>query len=185
MSLNQAVTKPVKQKMPNNRMSTKAGFLFNPTFNEKGKIIMKNILSARPDLDTANGEDTHLVSITFDPKKYPKAEGILDGLGLYKQPNFKNAGKIKMSLVHEKDEPAFNSTYNSMKANDRIAMAKRGMIIDAQREIREDWESKCGIEDPKKAASKADRVAKMIVKLTEQLPDKSKAEIKEIAENIA
>jgi hypothetical protein len=133
---------------------------------------MKNILSARPDLETAKGEDT-------------QAEEILEQLGLYKQPNFKNAGKIKMSLVHEKDEAAFNSTYNSMKANDRIAMAKRGMIIDAQREIREDWESKCGIEDPKKAASKADRVAKMIVKLTEQLPDKSKAEIKEIAENIA
>ena len=166
-------------------MSIKAGFLSIHSFNEKGKIIMKNILSARPDLDTAKGEDTHLVSITFDPKKYPKAEGILDQLGLYKQPNFKNAGKIKMSLVHEKDEPAFNSTYNSMKVNDRIAMAKRGMIIDAQREIREDWESKCGIEDPKKAASKADRVAKMIVKLTDQLPDKSKAEIKEIAENIA
>ena len=106
---------------------------------------MKNILSARPDLETAKGEDTHLVSITFDPKTYPKAEGLLEQLGLYKQPNFKNGGKIKMSLVHEKDEPAFNSTYNSMKANDRIAMAKRGMIIDAQREIREDWESKCGI----------------------------------------
>ena len=146
---------------------------------------MKNILSARPDLDTAKGEDTHLVSITFDPKKYPKAEGILDGLGLYKQPNFKNAGKIKMSLVHEKDEPAFNSTYNAMKAADGIAMAKRGKIIDAQREIREDWESKCEIEDQKKAASKADRVAKMIIKLTAQLPDKSKEEIKEIAENIA
>ena len=146
---------------------------------------MKNILSARPDLDTAKGEDTHLVSITFDPKKYPKAEGILDGLGLYKQPNFKNAGKIKMSLVHEKDEPAFNSTYNSMKANDRIAMAKRGMIIDAQREIREDWEKLCGIEDQKKATAREKRVEENIVKLTEQLPDKSKAEIKEIAENIA
>jgi len=36
MGLNKAVTKPVKQKMPNNRMSIKAGFLFNPTFNEKG-----------------------------------------------------------------------------------------------------------------------------------------------------
>ena len=146
---------------------------------------MKNILSARPDLETAKGEDTHLVSITFDPKKYPKAEGFLDKLGLYKQPNFKNGGKIKMSLVHEKDEPAFNSTYNAMKVNDRIAMAKRGMIIDAHREIREDWESKCGIEDPKKAKGKADRVAKMIVKLTSQLPDKSKEEIKAIAESIA
>ena len=146
---------------------------------------MKHILAERKDLETAKGDDTHLVSITFDPKKYPKAEGILDSLGLYKQPNFKNGGKIKMSLVHEKDEIAFNSVYNSMKSVDRIAMAKRGMIIDAQREIREDWESKCGIEDPKKAKGKIDRVAKMIVKLTEQLPDKSKEEIKAIAESIA
>ena len=146
---------------------------------------MKNILSARPDLETAKGDDTHLVSITFDPKKYPKAEGILTHLGLYKQPNFKNGGKIKMSQVHEKDEIAFNTTFNAMKSKELRAMAKRGMIIDAQREIREDWESKCGIEDPKKAAGKADRVAKMIAKLTEQLPDKSKEEIKEIAENIA
>ena len=67
---------------------------------------MKNILVARKDLETAKGDDTHLVSITFDPKKYPKAEDILTNLGLYKQPNFKNGGKIKMSLVHEKDEPA-------------------------------------------------------------------------------
>ena len=59
------------------------------------------------------------------------------------------------------------------------------MIIDAQREIREDWESKCGIEDPKKAKGKADRIEKMIVKLTAQLPDKSKEEIKIIAESIA
>jgi len=146
---------------------------------------MKNILSARPDLETAKGDDTHLVSITFDPKKYPKAEGILTQLGLYKQPNFKNGSKIKMSQVHEKDEVAFNTTFNAMKSKELRAMAKRGMIIDAQREIREDWESKCGIEDPKKAAGKADRVAKMIIKLTEQLPDKSKEEIKAIAENIA
>ena len=146
---------------------------------------MKNIVKPRPDLKTAKGEDTCLASVIFDPKKYPEAQAKLEGIGLYKQPKYSNGGKIKMSLVHEKDEPAFNSTYNSMKANDRIAMAKRGMIIDAQREIREDWESKCGIEDPKKAASKADRVAKMIVKLTSQLPDKSKEEIKAIAESIA
>ena len=138
-----------------------------------------------PDLETAKGEDTHNVSITFDPKTYPKAQGILEALNLQKVKSYTNGGKIKMTLVHEKDEPAFNSTYNAMKANDRIAMAKRGMIIDAQREIREDWEAQCGIEDPKKAKGKADRVAKMIVKLTSQLPDKSKAEIKAIAESIA
>jgi len=146
---------------------------------------MKNILFARPDLETAKGEDTHNVSITIDPKKYPKAQGLLEAIDLKKVETYKNGGKIKMTLVHEKDEVAFNSTFNAMKSKDLRAMAKRGMIIDAQREIREEWESKCGIEDPKKAASKADRVAKMIVKLTEQLPDKSKAEIKEIAENIA
>ena len=142
---------------------------------------MKNILSARPDLETAKGDDTHLVSITFDPKKYPKAEGILTQLGLYKQPNFKNGSKIKMSQVHEKDEVAFNSTFNAMKSKELRAMAKRGMIIDAQREIREEWESECGIEDPKKATAREKRVEENIVKLTAKFPDKSKEEIKEIA----
>ena len=146
---------------------------------------MKNILSARPDLDTAKGEDTHNVSITFDPKKYPKAQGILEALNLQKVKSYTNGGKIKMTLVHEKDEVAFNSTFNAMKSKDLRAMAKRGMIIDAQREIREEWEKLCGIEDPKKAKGKAERVAKMIVKLTSQLPDKSKEEIKAIAESIA
>jgi len=143
--------------------------------------MMKNIVKPRPDLKTAKGEDTCLASVIFDPKKYPEAQAKLEGIGLYKQPKYSNGGKIKMSLVHEKDEPAFNSTYNAMKAKDRIAMAKRGMIIAAQSEIREEWEKLCGIEDPKKATAREKRVEENIVKLTAQFPDKSKEEIKEIA----
>ena len=143
--------------------------------------MMKNIVKPRPDLKTAKGEDTCLASVTFDPKKYPEAQAKLEALGLFKQPKYLNGGIIKLSLVHEKDEPAFNSTYNAMKAKDRIAMAKKGMIIAAQRELREEWEKLCGIEDPKKATAREKRVEENIVKLTAQFPDKSKEEIKEIA----
>ena len=143
--------------------------------------MMKNIVKPRPDLKTAKGEDTCLASVIFDPKKYPNAKAKLESLGLFKQPKFEDNGKIKMSLVHEKDDPAFNSTYNAMKVKDRIAMAKKGMIIAAQREIREEWEKLCGIEDPKKATAREKRVEENIVKLTAQFPDKSKEEIKEIA----
>ena len=142
---------------------------------------MKNIVKPRPDLKTAKGEDTCLASVIFDPKKYPEAQAKLEAFGLFKQPKFEDNGKIKMSLVHEKDEPAFNSTYNAMKVKDRIAMAKKGMIIAAQRELREEWEKLCGIEDPKKATAREKRVEENIVKLTAQFPDKSKEEIKEIA----
>jgi len=142
---------------------------------------MKNILFARPDLETAKGEDTHNVSITIDPKKYPKAQGLLEAIDLKKVETYKNGGKIKMTLVHEKDEVAFNSTFNAMKSKDLRAMAKRGMIIDAQREIREEWEKLCGIEDPKKATAREKRVEENIAKLTAKFPDKSKEEIKEIA----